>query len=972
MGGVRDPLTGLFLRDTLQKITRKYIKEGIPFSLVLMDIDRFKLVNDVFGHQIGDNILLELTKFIHKFLRKGDLFIRYGGDEFVIFLPETPAENAHKAIERIKNMIELEYLNLDPPIRVSFSTGIASFPNDGESLSELIARADERLYINKKKGKTKNETKQAFKITKFIGRNWELKILRKILMDAGRGNFKSAFILGKPGTGKTRLVMEALELAKITGLKYVIHKFFPYHRKIPPDLKTLKIKENDVVVLEDIHNLSPDVISRIFQTLISYMGRKVFIITARDNELDEAFLDSFIQLAKEQSIDIIKLDVLDLYTTSELLHYLLKSSVHRNVVEKFYLKSGGNPLYLFEIAKSSIEKSKLVKIEDIWYLQGEIPTPDVIRNLIEIDFKCLPANEQNLLYYGALLDGEFDVEVFSHIFGEQESKMVFVFLDLVSKGWLRESSPGKFIFVHGITGDILKSQLSETQKRLMYRKIARVLKKLRKDEGILARCYYCAEIYSLAFKYAYNVGKHYYNRGIFRDAIKYLQMAAKSAEHVKIPAKKLGDIYYLLADSFLEIGEYDNALKYIELSEKKSGWERFLFLRYKFSMLSGDIENAYNYLVKLIKRTRNREHKFRYRIHLLGLLMDWGKLDEFRTMFKRIRRSMKSINNPSLEIGFCATALSFTGRIYNEIEQQCVKKLLELSGKTDLDQVDKIVIFSSLGTYYLKDLERALFYLKSALKEAESAGDVAREASILTNIGTIWSRHGYQYEAIRWYERALKTKEKVGDLKGMIIVSIDLGYAYSIIGQFEKAEKILLEGVAKNDLYVKSDLLGFHLWHGLAFTWLRSEKFDRLNNAIEKMKNYTRALGDYLPGEADFFTAYVFVKRNMLDNAGKIFEKLKLRSKDDFAYYFLAIEYYLALREFDMALKVARDALSEAENSQFLWEKGIILRYMSEIFYKLKNNGKAREFAKKSIEIFRRIGNSYEAKESRKLLNKLT
>ena len=120
----------------------------------MLDLDDFKLVNDTFGHLFGDRVLTFTAELIRSTLRASDLAARYGGDEFALILPETDADDARRTAERI-----LEAFRDRPfvgeqrgPVPLAASIGVATFPDDGRTATELIAAADTALYAVKRAG----------------------------------------------------------------------------------------------------------------------------------------------------------------------------------------------------------------------------------------------------------------------------------------------------------------------------------------------------------------------------------------------------------------------------------------------------------------------------------------------------------------------------------------------------------------------------------------------------------------------------------------------------------------------------------------------------------------------------------------------------------------------------------------------------------------------------------------------------
>jgi diguanylate cyclase (GGDEF)-like protein len=126
-----------------------------PLSLLLLDLDHFKLVNDVWGHPRGDAVLVELAARVRAQVRDVDTLARYGGEEFVVVLPETDRSGAVQAAERICAAVRRRPFGEDgeQPIDVTLSLGIAVFPDHGTSSTTLLRRADEALYSAKRGGR---------------------------------------------------------------------------------------------------------------------------------------------------------------------------------------------------------------------------------------------------------------------------------------------------------------------------------------------------------------------------------------------------------------------------------------------------------------------------------------------------------------------------------------------------------------------------------------------------------------------------------------------------------------------------------------------------------------------------------------------------------------------------------------------------------------------------------------------------
>lgn len=152
-----DVLTGLYNQryfwKHLESEFARSKRTGRPLSLILMDLDRFKLINDQYGHFVGDTVLRELGKLMRSQLRGIDLVARSGGEEFGIILPETHLQNAAFIAQRLRLKCSAAQIHPLPQEGVTFSAGLAAFPQHGETPQALYERADQALYQAKAQGR---------------------------------------------------------------------------------------------------------------------------------------------------------------------------------------------------------------------------------------------------------------------------------------------------------------------------------------------------------------------------------------------------------------------------------------------------------------------------------------------------------------------------------------------------------------------------------------------------------------------------------------------------------------------------------------------------------------------------------------------------------------------------------------------------------------------------------------------------
>ncbi|MEP9352113.1 GGDEF domain-containing protein [Xanthobacter sp. KR7-65] len=154
----RDPLTRVLHRGQLEPLGRDLAAvartTGRPMSLLLVDVDDFKQVNDTHGHQVGDTVLRLLAETLSDGLRQADHVVRYGGDEFAVFAPGVPHASALHVGAMLARRVENTHLP-EGVQRQTLSIGVATLPNDGETLTDLLNAADKRLYAAKAAGRNR-------------------------------------------------------------------------------------------------------------------------------------------------------------------------------------------------------------------------------------------------------------------------------------------------------------------------------------------------------------------------------------------------------------------------------------------------------------------------------------------------------------------------------------------------------------------------------------------------------------------------------------------------------------------------------------------------------------------------------------------------------------------------------------------------------------------------------------------------
>ncbi|MGH2347237.1 MAG: diguanylate cyclase, partial [Chloroflexota bacterium] len=209
------------LQERLDYEVKRAVRLGVPLALCIVDLDYFKSINDAFGHRRGDQVLEGFTARTQTCLRQADSLFRYGGDEFVLLLPDTDRTGAQILLERLVDAVATDPFPGDPPISLTLSIGASLLPADAANAEDLFEEADRRLYEAKRQGRAGMVIEPAPSLrspdliapSRLIERDQALATLNQFLGTLPHQRRAVPAISGPRGAGHTRFLKEAIHAA---------------------------------------------------------------------------------------------------------------------------------------------------------------------------------------------------------------------------------------------------------------------------------------------------------------------------------------------------------------------------------------------------------------------------------------------------------------------------------------------------------------------------------------------------------------------------------------------------------------------------------------------------------------------------------------------------------------------------------------------------------------------------------------
>ncbi len=963
-----DELTGIhnrrYLREQIEPQIDEWISSRTPFSVVLVDIDHFKEINDVHGHIKGDAIIMEFADFLRKAMRGSDFIIRYGGDEFVCIMPRTSKHDSESVYRRLLSVLrgkDFAGLNL------TVSAGIAAFPDEGSSFEVILKCADSALYDAKRSGRDQISVRGARRaelpVRSFIDRLEAKDAMRGLLFDTG-GGIMAIIISGVLGIGKTRLTREVL--SSIRGREVSWSDCIPLAENIAyypiRELMKYRIERYGKVIFDsmppvyqfEIGKLLPEYMPekgrsqetmpvftdkfRLYEAvrrLVEFGAREKVIVIDNMQWIDAESLEVFkylMRCLKDQAITFIFIRRLE--ETSDSLQSFFSYLSREYRTQEFDLKSfgdnevketlktiigdepdlalasyiraesGGVPFYIEEIMRELLRSQYLVVEGDAWRFQK--PEQKIVpRTLTEVIVqKCSGlSKEAHKVLELACVIGSFDTGLIKEVTGYNEGHILGLINDISRLGIVRYNRD-LYEFSEAVTRNaIYQHFLDELRSRVLHQAVGAAIE--RRYEG-------------RSGEVAEELAHHFYYARDIERGVKYCLEAARRVRDKYANSNALR--FYNWAQDLLGTPSEDRHKEM--MIDVIVGQSSVLDLAGKYAAAQAGLEKAERYAEELSDRKRLGAVKK----ELAETLMQSGNYAKAVEVLQQGIALAREQKDQSAHI-FALVSLgnAHHNHYNNEAALEAYEEARRLAEEVG-DRLSAVRAMFNIGNIKLDDLRyhEALANYEAALKFHREMKNRLSEGRAMNNIGNICEELGRYADALANYEQAFQISQETGSKRDECLNALNLADINSDLGNRQRAVDF-----AQHGLRIATDISNPYaeIQSRICMATVLIDYGDH-DVAREHLENGLKIAGAIGLTDVSLLSTMgrYLIERQEIEKAGDYFEKIRLALERgspgmdpmiDFAQWcFVRGDVNSLGRQIDRLRKTAQDAKSPRLNAE--------------------------------------------------------
>lgn len=933
-----DPLTGLHDRSYLDSIKDVYLRRDRTWSLLMLDVDHFKLINDIYGHLTGDKVLRQTALTMQVNLKNTDTAIRFGGDEFMIILPDTTEDGALDLAQRL--IYETERMSFPSGLHTSLSIGVSQSRESDDSIMDMVSRADKALYRAKESGRGRffffeedlMETEAPeINLTHMVGRRPELQKLRQMLEESVTDSCRFALVTGETGVGKSRLVDELLNYCDfmnvlVAGYSAMEHMLRPPYSLLIEPLKIVLSQLSDSEMdsvreqIEPVHpatlELFPEFDASITDDTIYFREERLrfrifqdvaILIAAVSGIRPLTFILDNLQWASEQDIELLSFVARN--TQDARIFYLCimrRDEGSETVFRKLTAIRSSVPLLNLEIGKMTVEEIRNMllfslkdpnvpqDVQDFLITQSG-GNPLFLRELL---IACtnsgyITTNRSGEKMYN--IPEEYGIpESLGQIITSKLSNISNESRDLLK---IASLSPDRFnlALLEGITG---KDQVILARSLDMCIK-AGLIEEAREEKGEISfrfthgavRDFLSSELTdSLKLRYNQRMGAYFeelYNAG--REEL----LAPVAFHYIRSQDDENAAKYALRAaqQAFTRGANRDAISWYCvfldRTDEKKNNPALMFNIHINLGTLysiTGDVEKADEYL-KLALELSSKPVELasvHYRLgkNYLNSSRFQETLDNFETA---VKLCLESDLEDTIILSLLIEALietSFVHRLQSQYDMamsqlERVKELLEDSDQDIRD--DLWVLYYTRRADVISELgsnDEALELYMKALNLCRRIGDLPGEATVLNNMHSIYSIRGDYGKSLDVMEEVIRINRRLDDKLGLAIAYFNIAEYHQQINMLDLAREYYNRYLELND-DIKNELgIGYGSF-GLGNLYWLEGRIEESRSCFEKAIEVFMKLGfNEMRTECELMLAQIYVDTGKCHDAREILDLL--------------------------------------------------------------------------------------------------